>query len=136
MYKVVPCTPERAKVFCENAGKALNTFTYFSSRPYSVVENHFKSFVFEYRGEYCAYGHLDLEEGTLWLGICVSELHLGMGFGRKMMDLLLKEGKEVSPVIKLSVNKDNKPAINLYNSLGFIITDDNDKSYFMEFKYD
>lgn len=135
MYKILNCTPERAKVFCENAGDSLQTFTYFSNRPYSVVESHLKSFVFEYRGDYCAYGHLELEEGTLWLGVCVSESHLGKGFGSRMMKLLLKEGKELSPVIKLSVNKDNKPAIHLYNSLGFVTVDDNDKSYFMEFRY-
>tara|TARA_R110002110_G_scaffold93339_5_gene242983 strand:+ start:232 stop:645 length:414 start_codon:yes stop_codon:yes gene_type:complete len=134
MYKLLKGNPHRAQLFCESAGKSLETFTYYSSRPYSIVKDHLKNFILEENGEYVAYGHLDLEDGILWLGICVSYSHLGKGLGDKMMEHLIREGHQLSPIIKLSVNKGNKAASNLYNKLGFVITDETDKMYFMELK--
>jgi len=107
--------------FLGRCGRSLETFRYFSKRPLSVVENHLATLLgFDDRGDPVAYGHLDPEDGTVWLGICVAEPDQGRGFGRQMMQALLNEALAMElPSIDLSVDRGNLQAIKLYEHYGF-----------------
>jgi len=69
-----------------------------------------------------AYGHLDKEGDTIWLGVAVIEAYLGLGLGVLVMKKLTDFAKENNiPVIKLSVDNNNSSAISLYKKLGFVL---------------
>lgn len=57
----------------------------------------------------------------------------GKGIGRFILTEIIEEAKNSQKTITLSVLKTNK-AQHLYSSLGFVIIDENDDSYFMEFQ--
>jgi ribosomal protein S18 acetylase RimI-like enzyme len=124
--------------FIEEAGSSLKTFRYFQKRPLEVIQNHLCTFLLLEGEEPVAYGHLDVEDEatvssacgsdekivpgkkTIWLGVAVSEKHVGEGYGALMMKQLLDFAKENHlPEIKLSVDNSNTAAINLYQKLGF-----------------
>jgi sugar phosphate isomerase/epimerase/GNAT superfamily N-acetyltransferase len=106
--------------FVSRAGKSLETFRYFSSRPFSVVQNHVCTWVIEEGGQVEAYGHLDKEGETVWLGIAVAEHAKGKGFGKKMMQRLMESALALGlPKVKLSVDHVNAAAIELYRQSGF-----------------
>ncbi len=80
-----------------------------------------------------AYGHLDSDEGKIWLGVCVSDDHHGNKLGQKMVQHLLKYAERLKlSKINLSVDKSNKVAYNLYIKMGFILERDNERSFFMK----
>ncbi len=56
--------------------------------------------------------------------VIVHEAHRGKGIGRKLMELLLEEGKkrQLTEILLFSGHH-RKPAINLYKSLGFVLKD-------------
>jgi sugar phosphate isomerase/epimerase len=106
--------------FVSSAGKSLETFRYFSSRPFSIVKNHVCTWVIVESGQVEAYGHLDKEGDTVWLGIAVAEHAKGKGFGKKMMQRLMDAALALGlPKVKLSVDHVNAAAIKLYLDAGF-----------------
>lgn len=106
--------------FVQRAGKSLETFRYFAKRPFSIVQNHACTWVIEEDGQVEAYGHLDREGDTVWLGIAVTDHARGKGFGRKMMQRLIDSANAQGiPKIKLSVDHVNEAAIRLYERFGF-----------------
>lgn len=126
------------KEFVDNAGASLTSFRYFQKRPLEVIQNHICTFLLLDDGKPIAYGHLDVtdeetiasncgseesmgkKEKTIWLGIAVSEKYTGKGLGLMMMNQLISFAKQNKvPQIKLSVDNDNAPAIQLYEKLGF-----------------
>jgi ribosomal protein S18 acetylase RimI-like enzyme len=110
--------------FIQRAGKSLETFRYYSKRPFSIVRNHLCTWVIEEGGQVEAYGHLDREGNTVWLGIAVTFTARGKGFGRKMMQRLMESGKDLGiPVIRLLVDNENRVAIRLYERFGFRVID-------------
>lgn len=56
----------------------------------------------------------------------------GKGIGKTILKDIIKEAKTAQKSVVLSVLKTNK-AQNLYSSLGFVITDEDEHSYIMEF---
>lgn len=106
--------------FLEHAGSSLKEFRYFSKRSFDVLKNHLVTFILEETGNALAYGHLDQEADTVWLGICVVESRKGQGLGIRMMEELLKFAKQNQiPKIKLAVDNDNLAAQSLYKKFGF-----------------
>lgn len=106
--------------FVKHAGNSLDTFRYFSSRPFSIVKNHVCTWVMVEDGVVEAYGHLDKEADTVWLGIAVAEQARGKGLGGKMMRRLIECTTALGlPKIKLSVDNVNVAAIKLYENFGF-----------------
>lgn len=119
--------------FVANAGKSLETFRYFSSRPFSIVKNHVCTWVIEEGGSVEAYGHLDREGETIWLGIAVAEHAKGKGFGKKMMQRLMESALALGlPKVKLSVDHINEAAIRLYLQSGFILIEKRETFGFYE----
>lgn len=108
------------KFFLDSAGNILEHFRYFSSRSLDVIDNHIATFVMRQKKEIIGYGHLDPEGETVWLGIAVAENYQGMGLGKLMMNNLLITARILElKSIRLSVDKDNRRAIQLYQQMGF-----------------
>jgi len=65
-------------------------------------------------------GHLDKEDDLVWLGIAVTQDHLGKGIGKKLMNHLIEVAKKLKlNEITLPVDEDNDPAKRLYENYGF-----------------
>ncbi len=106
-------------------------FRYFNNRDIDVVKNHILTLVVKYNGELMGYFHIDYEDKN-WLGICIYEEFQSQGFGKKIMTYGLENEKVRDlPVISLTVDKDNIPAVKLYEKFGFkILNDREDKTYY------
>lgn len=97
------------------------TFRYFENRSLEVIKNHLITVLLVNDNLPIAYGHLDKEDNDVWLGIAVSDNYRGKGYGEKMLKYLIKYAKVKNiQQIKLSVDNNNIPAINLYKKYGFI----------------
>jgi ribosomal protein S18 acetylase RimI-like enzyme len=131
-------TVEDVKKFCLSAGKSLEKFRYFKNRKYSIINNHYCTFVYYKDKDPIGYCHLDIEDNILWLGICVSENHLGKGLGKLMMIKLMDAFKSQKKFyyLYLTVDKDNYKAIDLYNKFGFYIIDKKEKYFKMRLSND
>lgn len=119
-HRLDPADPTLLRAFLDGAGNALETFRYFSKRPLGAVRDHLCTWLWLDEEEPVAYGHLDPEGDTVWLGIAVQQKRQGEGFGKLMMTLLLDaaRGSGVRS-LKLSVDNTNTAAIALYESHGF-----------------
>jgi RimJ/RimL family protein N-acetyltransferase len=121
--------------FCASAKSSLETFRYFDNRPIDIIDNHLVTYILMFSEKPVAYGHLDPEGNKVWLGVCVAEGHRGHGYGKRMMNALITYANTNHLTdIDLSVDKDNKIAIAMYNQMGFTHVQKNDKSYFMRLK--
>lgn len=108
--------------FIDEAGASLKSFRYFQKRPLEVIKNHACTFLLVDDEEPVAYGHLDKEDDTIWLGVAVIEAYLGLGLGVLVMKKLIDFAKENHiTTIKLSVDNNNSSAISLYKKLGFVL---------------
>ena len=118
--KILEGQEEKLEQFLESCGASLSTFRYFSSRPVSVVREHLVSLL-AFDGDVpVAYGHLEPEDGIVWLGVCVMEGCIGRGYGFSMMEALLDEARALHvDAVNLTVDKDNSGAIRLYERVGF-----------------
>ena len=83
------------KEFIDHAGKSLSTFRYFEKRSMEVLNNHLVTFVLRQNNIVIGYGHLDKDgEEKVWLGTAVIESFIGKGYGRIMVEELIKAAKE------------------------------------------
>jgi GNAT superfamily N-acetyltransferase len=122
------------KSFLDHAGNSLQSFRYFNSRPLDVVKNHVcTELLVDDTNTPIAYGHLDTENETIWLGTVVSETYTGKGLGKLMMAHLIDQAKKKQVKrIRLSVDNKNLKAINLYTSFGFKQTEKKETISFYE----
>ena len=119
------------KNFITNMGASSETFRYFSTRdPETAIENHLLTILLVDEGESVAYGHLDKEGDTIWLGICVKGESRGKGYGKKMMEQLVTTYPTID--IDLSVDASNSRAIGLYESFDFKKIRDKDDIVYMK----
>ena len=120
--RIFPNDTALLRSFLEGAGDSVKTFRYFDTRPLDVLKNHLSTWLWMQGATPVAYGHLDVEDGTVWLGIAVQQKHWGKGFGGWMMKLLLDSARGCGVQrIKLSVDHDNASAIALYERYGFAL---------------
>lgn len=94
------------------------TFRYFDSRDETCFNNHFYHFILNDPNP-VGYGHLDYDNGKMWLGMCVFDSYVGRGYGKLIFETLIDKRENHS--LHLTVDKDNFKAINLYLSNGFKI---------------
>jgi len=121
--------------FIQRAGASLSTFRYFATRPLSVVKNHACTWVIEENQEVEAYGHLDREGETVWLGIAVTYHSRGRGLGRQMMRRLIDSATTLRiPTVRLSVDNSNIAAIQLYERFDFRLISKDKKSGVYEWR--
>ena len=119
--------------FVNELGGARLHFRYFSSRPLNVILNHLVTLLaVDSQNAPLAYGHLDVENNVVWLGVCVLPRYWGKGLGKSVVQRLLQEAVERRvELVMLSVDSDNAHAISLYTKLGFIFTEQRgDKVFF------
>jgi RimJ/RimL family protein N-acetyltransferase len=121
------------EIFISSMGDSNKSFRYFNKRTTSAIKNHLVTVVLLMDKIPVVYGHLDRDEDKVWLGIAVSQQYRGKGGGNLMMEYLVIHAKDLNLTdIYLSVDKDNFPAIKLYNKFGFVQIDDkNDILYFV-----
>jgi len=124
------------KIFVSNLSVSSDTFTYFKSRCFDVLDNHILTVLGYIKNSPVAYGHLDKDGNNIWLGVCVVGSEVGKGYGKKMMDFLIDSANKEKIDLKLSVKKDNKIAIKLYKNYSFNIVSQDGKNIFMEKKYE
>lgn len=115
--------------FFKNEKNKSENFRYFDSRPFEIIENHLVTILFILEDDIVGYGHLDVEDDVVWLGIIVSENYRGMGYGKKIIEELIKH---YDGDIQLSVDKQNQNAINLYKKFNFSIFRENKSNFIMK----
>jgi len=107
--------------FIRTAGSSLLNFRYFQNRSFSVLENHLVTCLLMNGNKPAGYGHLDKDDGTIWLGIAVAEGFRGKGLGKLIMEYLVFTAKSYRLTkINLAVDQGNIPAISLYEEFGFV----------------
>ena len=132
LLRINSTNKKEIKKFLNGAGKSLETFRYFDKRDVDIISNHLVTYLL-YNDEQhpVAYGHLDKEKNIVWLGISVIETAKGKGYGKKIMTALIDFAiAEDLKTIKLSVDKSNFKAIQLYMSFGFKISEVTEKTIF------
>ena len=121
---------ELLEQFILKIGIAAESFRYYNSRPISVIKNHLVTLLLIDNENPIAYGHLDKENEDVWLGICVLSEYSRKGYGKKMMNELIIEAKELHlSNIVLTVDKDNFSAINLYKKMNFFKVGESNNYY-------
>ncbi len=119
------------RAFLDGAGNSLKTFRYFAKRPLEAINDHVCTWLWLEEDAPVAYGHLDREGDTVWLGIAVQEQHQGKGLGNIMMTLLLDAARGSGVhALKLSVDNTNETAIGLYEAHGFKLLEKTDSISF------
>lgn len=108
------------KEFLNNAGKSLNSFRYYKTRPIEIIKNHLTTAVLIEVDKVVGYGHLDNENGSVWLGIAICESQTGKGLGKLLMEFLVNRADMLKvEFVRLTVDKNNEKAIKLYFDFGF-----------------
>jgi ribosomal protein S18 acetylase RimI-like enzyme len=136
MFKLITASPiciQEIKQFLDTAGKSLTRFRYFDKRDLIIIKNHLLTVLFVKDSIPISYGHLDPEGKRVWLGICVGEEFIGQGYGKSMMDFLLKSArKHYIEEVFLKVDLDNVNAIFLYKRFGFKVVQKVENAYIMK----
>ncbi|MBS1665936.1 MAG: GNAT family N-acetyltransferase [Bacteroidetes bacterium] len=119
------------EVFINNLGDSASTFRYYQKRDISVIEKHLVTLMIQGENRKpIAYGHLENENGTTWLGVCVLPNYKGQGFGSLMLERLIEKAKENKiDKIDLTVDKVNVEAVRLYEKFKFIKVSENEKIF-------
>lgn len=103
-----------------NLGTAAASFRYFNTRPVEIIADHLHTVMVLENNKAVGYGHLDLEAGIVWLGICVLPSFQNKGIGKRIMDALIRQAKVIGiNEIQLTVDNDNGTAVKLYEYFGF-----------------
>jgi GNAT superfamily N-acetyltransferase len=117
------------KFFLSKNKKSLLSFRYFNKRDLSVLDNHVYTSLYFNDNLCIGYGHLDLDNDKVWLGLITSEDFRGLGVGQFILkDLISNYDGE----IYLTVDFDNHVAINIYKKHGFTIIEENNKHFLMK----
>lgn len=112
---------EILKEFISNLNAAAKSFRYFNTREPSIISNHLVTLLMMIDGKPVAYGHLENEYDSNWLGICVLPKYSGKGHGTEMVLELIEKAKKLKlPSIELTVDKENFSAISLYKKMDFV----------------
>lgn len=81
------------------------------------------------------YGLIHLNEGEYMLSGGLVPEYRDKGLGSILFKFLVDNCNKLQP-IRLEVLKNNTRAFKTYEKLNFVVTGENDKVYFMEYKYD
>lgn len=99
----------------------IESFRYFNKRPLDIIQSHKITVLGFVQNTPVAYGHLDIEDEKTWLGVLVADNFHGNGYGSQILDYLIEFGvQNAINSICLSVDNNNRNAIELYKKKGFI----------------
>lgn len=110
-------------------------FRYFEKRPIDCVKNHELTIVGTINAEInvelpISYCHIDREQETNWIGICVLEKYQNKGYGKQLFRYLMNYIKANNiQNVKLTVDIDNWKAFKLYIKNDFKIISVNETYY-------
>jgi len=117
--------------FISSMGNSSKSFRYFATRPISVINNHLCTVLLLVDDKPIGYGHLDKEGNNVWFGIAIIEDFVGKKMGSIIIKYLLDKADQLKlPVLRLSVDESNIPAIKLYEKYGFEKKDERDAVLF------
>ena len=68
---------QQIEAFLKKIPNGRRSFRYYDSRPLSVFKNHFVTYLLYSDNVPIAYGHLEYEKGSNWLGIAVADEYSG-----------------------------------------------------------
>ena len=117
------------KLCLNDSPNGTKSFRYYSNREFSIISNHKNSFLYYDNNVCVGYGHLDVEDNKVWLGVIVFDDYVGNGYGKYIVKSLINC---YNGDIFLSVDKNNVSAFSLYNSIGFKTIKENKNSYIMK----
>ena len=96
---------------------------------FDFCNNHNQFFWYD-KDELVATVEIKQEKGGKWIcGVYVSPAYRKNGLGKDLLQFSALLGGK-----KLSVDKENTPALSLYRKLGFCIFDEDDENFFMQMK--
>ena len=114
--------------------KLPESFRYFNSRTVNIINNHILTIIGLIDDFPVAYGHIDNENAINWFGICVLDNYQGKGYGKEILNYLIKYIYSNNILnIQLTVDINNYIAINLYLKNNFKIYKINKTYYNMIF---
>lgn len=123
LLEIHPKNTNELSLFIKDLGDEQDSFRYFKNRGLEAIKNHIYTFLLLESSISVGYGHLDLEDSVVWLGIVVKKEHQGKGLAKIIMHTLVNKAEELGlKSIQLSVDHDNKIAIALYQKFGFELT--------------
>lgn len=127
-------TPAQVEDFIKECSESINYFRYFEQRSFDVINNHIITVLLYDINEPVGYGHLEKENGKIWLGIVISDGKKGKGYGKYLMEYLVKFNYNTyREPIYLTVDIKNRVAINLFEENGFNIDSKlNNRSFLMK----
>lgn len=129
--------PEKFDEFKNNLKIGKLSFRYFNKRKtQDILRNKFVV-VIEQDETYIGYGHIDFENGTNWVGICIGDNQYGRHLGSFLMQKLLTAANRLKiDSLELKVDVDNKKAQWLYKKYGFFKNNElsNEESFHYERK--
>ena len=127
---------ENLKEFFENED-STEMFTYYNKRPFSISKNHLYTILVSKNNKNIGYGHIDVEDGIFWLGVCVYNSYQRQGIGSYIIYNLLNYCvKKSLKTVKLVVKYDNLSLVPYYESFGFQkIKEDANNNVFMKFEF-
>ncbi|RZV59989.1 MAG: GNAT family N-acetyltransferase, partial [Flavobacteriaceae bacterium] len=116
--------------FINTLNEEQKSFRYFKNRSLEALDNHIFTCLLMLKDNAVGYGHLDVEDKIVWLGIVIKKEYQGRGLAREIMQELLSKASEKGiENIHLSVDNDNERAIKLYEGFGFeVVTKKDDFS--------
>jgi len=123
--------------FLSKLSPELKNFRYYLKRDLSVIKNHLSTILLYVGDAAVGYGHLDQEDGRVWLGIVVRQSAQGKGYGQMIVKELITQAKMAKVAeIFLTVDNDNSPAESLYKKFGFVLksAEDHHKLYSLKLK--
>lgn len=108
-------------------------FRYFEKRSIDNIKNHILTIVGSIDNIPISYCHIDNEQDTNWIGICVLEEYQNKGYGKHLFTYLIDYIKTNNiQNVKLSVDIDNWIALKIYIKHGFKIISINDTYYILK----
>lgn len=122
------------KDFISDLSEEKIFFRYYNSRSFSVINKHLLTYLLlDNNNQPMCYGHIDIHEGKHWLGVVTKSTYQKKGLGKKMINKLIKDCKELHVnAVYLSCDKDNLNAFNLYKKIGFTVYSAENKLFFMK----
>jgi ribosomal protein S18 acetylase RimI-like enzyme len=128
---IIDATKHLLELFIQD--KLPDSFRYFKSRNSECMKNHVVTLLYIDNYKPVAYGHLDKDDNTIWLGICVLPSHQKKGIGSQLMKQLLDKAQEKNiNTIHLTVDKINTVATKIYKKFGFNIINQTETYYIMK----
>lgn len=114
---------------CNNG---IKTFRYFNKRSFEIVNNHLVCELLFIDNEPVGYYHIEEENGVFWFGIIVSDLHIGKGISKIIMERAIDKSNVLNIDLFLSVDKNNQIAFNLYKNNKFYVVKETELYYIMK----